>query len=82
MSLEYDRMKSNVFSNARQSLTVQDQHELAEILAANCGYKLVQEDTERSLEIKELKEKIYKGYGGIPVIERRMIIEGLEALLK
>ena len=40
------------------SLPVDAQYKLAERLAANCGYKLVAEDTERSLEIKELKEMV------------------------
>ncbi len=50
-------------------LPVDVQFHVATKLAANCGYQLVAEDTERSLEIKDL-------------ISRALLIEGLEALLK
>lgn len=63
-------------------LPVEEQYELAKKLATNCGYQLVAEDDERSLDIKNIKEKISKGYGGLPLDFRKIIIEGLEALLK
>lgn len=75
---EYDKLKSDTFDNSLR-LTVEDQHKLAEILAANCGYQLVAEETERSLEIKELiksyKQKLYTR-------ENQLLIQALEALLK
>lgn len=57
-------------------LPVEDQYEIAKALAANCGYQLVAEDIERSLEIKELINQ----YNVTDC--NRLIIEGLEALLK
>lgn len=63
-----------------KDLPVSEQYELAKLLAANCGYQLVAEDNERSLEIKEL----IKAIRGDPFysINNSLIIEGLEALLK
>ncbi len=40
-------------------LSVEEQHDLAKKLAANCGYQLVKEDDERSLKIKKII-KIYE----------------------
>jgi len=65
-------------------LPVEDQYELAEALAANCGYKLVYEDTQKTLKIKALTEKVedgYGGYGNADPDERKLIVEALEKLL-
>lgn len=71
----------NTVDKILNSIPVDKQFELAKKLASNCGYKLVEEDNERSLEIKECIAKINRGYGGLPVVDRKLIIEGLERLL-
>ncbi len=66
-------------------LPVDVQFHVATMLAANCGYQLIAEDTERSLEIKAainiLKSNdviTIKGSSG----KGKLLIEGLKALLK
>lgn len=72
-------MAKQLIERLGKELTVEEQFELAKVLASNCGYQLVAEDTERSLEIKELI-RIYKHHGNHDA--SKLIIEGLEALLK
>ena len=59
---------------------VDDQYELAKKLAANCGYRLVTEDNDRSLEIKDLIARVHNN-DPILDIDRRLIKQGLEKLL-
>lgn len=63
----------------KQTISTEDQFELAKELATNCGYKLVVQDDERSLEIKS-EIMYWKSAEDSP--RSRLIIQGLEALLK
>lgn len=63
-------------------LSVTEQYNLAKALAANCGYQLVAEDTERSLEIKLLINRCKNEYVNVgSMADRKLFIEGLEKLL-
>lgn len=77
-----DSYKEQVLKHAL-AMPVAEQHELASKLAANCGYQLVAEDTERSLEIKELVSRI-KTMETLCLDDddKKLAIKGLEALLK
>ena len=77
----YYRRSLDLTIKELKELSVQTQFQLAQKLAANCGYQFVAEDNEKSLEIKAIKQKIYNGYGGLPLEMRDLIIEGLESLL-
>lgn len=57
--------------------SVENQYKIAVALAANCGYQLIAEDTERSLEIKEL----IAYYKGSKSKHWKTVTEGLESLL-
>jgi hypothetical protein len=65
----------------KKALSVEDQYETAKALAANCGYKLVPEDDERSLQIKDCIIRV-KRDAAINVADKELLVMGLEALLK
>jgi len=73
-----DRIKANYSAN--------EQFEAAKLLAANCGYQLVAEDTDLQ-RIHKIKDLIndYKRLDGFIEMKgesKSLIIEGLEGLLK
>lgn len=66
-----------------KSLSCDDQMQIANAIAANIGYKLVEEDDERSLQIKTIINRIKNDQACVVDNgDRELIREGLERLLK
>lgn len=81
MGMNYIDMRVEAH-NMALNLTVQDQYNLAQRLATNCGYKLAPEDDENSLKVKTIISRMKNnGPAVLNDDDRIYIIKGLEELL-
>lgn len=68
-----------------KNLSCDDQMQIANAIAANIGYKLVEEDNERSIQIKAIIELVKNNQVCVVIdndYDKNLIREGLERLLK